>query len=108
MSVLKFNVAATFSDTRSGPGFSSRGGTLSLLINDELVASAASFDPETPSNVKLFWRGFVDVDSEVKVVARVGKNDDVIIDPKELQWGYKLYGPEYALLENVNTTCLSF
>ena len=107
MSVLKFKILATIRDTRSGPGFGTRGATLVLLINEVQVASAAVFDGENPNNVKLTYRGFVDVDSEVRLVARVGKNDDVIIAPKELQWGYKLYGPDYALLENLNTTCVS-
>ena len=107
MTVLKFEVALTFSDTRSGPSFSGRGALIALMINDEIVARAGAFEPETPSNASLFWRGLIGLDSEVKVVARTMDEDDVIIDPKELQWGYKLYGPEYALIENVDTTCLS-
>ena len=29
-----------------------------------------------------------------------------VIIPNELQWGYKLYGPEYALVDEPSIGCL--
>ena len=64
-------------------------------------------DFELASNLKLKYRGRVEADSEVKVEYFV-IGDGVFIPAQNLQWGYKVYGPEYNLLDSVNMDCLGF
>ena len=106
MSVFKFELAATFENSAGGPG-SDVAAMLILQINGETVAAAGISDAEDPSNVSLIYRGLLDVDSVVRVGVMVIDSDTVFIGEERLQWGYKIYGPEYALIEDVDTTCFA-
>ena len=113
MSVLKFELAATFeSDAEDGPGPGSNDDAAAMLIlqiNGETVAATRFADGEDPSNVSLIYRDLLDVDSVVRVGIMVMSriDDTIFIGEERLQWGYKIYGPEYALIEDVDTTCFA-
>ena len=78
--------------------------TVMLRINGVLVAQAIADDVSEPSNLALFYRGAIDDVSDVQVT--VLADDPDFIDPKALQVGYKLYGPDYALLDEPDVSCL--
>ena len=107
-SVLEFGLAVTVSDSRLFNLLGTRGAGLALLINESLVAEGAVDDRDTPSSLSLRYRGRVEVDSEVRVAVFLAEDDlNVFIPAKGLQWGYKLYGPQYNLLEDLSMDCLS-
>ena len=63
-----------------------------LSINNEVVASTFTFKDEGSSvNTGLFYEGVLSGKAQVKVLV-FKEGLDLVIDPKELQWGYKLYG----------------
>ena len=76
-----------------------------LIINDRTVANAKSEDAESPSSLSLRYQGRIEMNSFVEVVisGAIGRFN---IPAKALQWGYKIYGPEYNLLEDVNRDCV--
>ena len=75
-----------------------------LLINDEVVAKAQANDMESPSNLALIYRGAIDEQSDVKVIAMSEVAE--VISFEGLQVGYKLYGPGYTLIDAPDTSCL--
>ena len=105
-SILKFELAVNFGEGVEFNFFEETKVIFALRINDEGVAFAEFNDTDTPSSLSLRYQGRVDVDSEVFVDTSV-RGDGVFIAAKELQWGYKIYGPEYNLIEEVNMDCLS-
>ena len=104
-SILKFELAVNFGEGVEFNFFENTNAVLALRINNEGVAFAEFTDADTPSSLSLRYQGRVDVDSEV-VVESLVEGDGVFIAPKELQWGYKIYGPEYNLREDFDTDCL--
>ena len=52
----------------------------------------------------LIYRGFIEEPSDVQVI--VMSDSAERIDEKGLQVGYKLYGPEYNLIDAPDTSCL--
>ena len=96
-SVFKFELATSFVDGVDDV-------VVMLMINDEVVAQAEAFDSEEPSNLALIYRGFIEEPSDVQVI--VMSEDSGEIEAKGLQLGYKLYGPEYNLIDAPDTSCL--
>ena len=76
-----------------------------LIINDRTVARAESENAESPSSLSLRYQGRIELGSIVEVVI-FGAKGRFNIPAKALQWGYKIYGPEYNLLEDVNRDCV--
>lgn len=54
----------------------------------------------------LIYRGPVMDISEVEVRIDVSGPNGVEILANDLQWGYKLYGPGYGLIDTPDTSCL--
>ena len=77
---------------------------VALMINSEVVAQAEADDFEAPSNLALIYRGAIEEQSDVKVILMARDEDQ--IDAKGLQYGYKLYGPEYNLIDAPGASCL--
>ena len=61
-------------------------------------------DDENPSSLSLIYRGRIE-DGGIVDIGIMAEFPAVII-PNELQWGYKLYGPEYALVDEPSIGCL--
>ena len=57
-----------------------------------------------PSSLSLIYRGRVE-DGGIVDIGIMGTLPSMI-EPNELQWGYKLYGSEYALIDEPSIGCL--
>ena len=101
-SVFKFELSATVG-TSEVEGISDV--AVVLMIDSIPVASARSDDSEAPSSLSLIYRGDIAAESQVVVMVR-GSFDPLVIDTNELQYGYKLYGPAYTLLAELDTSCI--
>ena len=82
--------------------------TVELLIDDLVVATATEDDRQSDSSLSLAYRGSIAEESEVKVIATNGDlSNEVVLQPLSLQLGYKLWGPEYNLIEEPGESCLA-
>ena len=73
-----------------------------------MVASAIEDDRQSDSSLSLAFRGSIAEESEVKVIAINGDlSNEVVLQPLNLQLGYKLWGPVYNLIEEPGESCLA-
>ena len=49
--------------------------------------------------MSLFYRGKVTDDTSFKIVLKSDADDTIAT--KRLQWGYKLYGPDYPIIDTL-------
>ena len=67
------------------------------MVNGESVAQSEINDSDEPSNLSILYRGKIPEDAEVALVVMAAA--ETTIEPKHLQYGYKLYGEGYNLID---------
>ena len=77
-----------------------------LLIDGDIVAKSFVDDDEEPTNVALFYEVLLLAESTIEVKAG-SDGDPFRVEPQELQWGYKLYGEGYNLIDELNDDCIA-
>ena len=75
-----------------------------LMIDGQPVAQADVADAEDPSSLSLIYRGRIAGPTDVMVIAMSPRVAIEIAD-KELQWGYKLFGPSHSMITRVDPSC---
>lgn len=66
---------------------------------------STEFDVSESANVALFYGGILPDEAQVKVLVE-SSDKDIFIEQKFLQWGYKLYGEGYNLIDELNDDCV--